>query len=157
VCLRVVGILIVATAVAATSVSPSAGSAGRACPATSANGNVPPGAPSSFHGNGLLATEAYGVILADERTLNPDGTISEKFPWWGAPRLIGSLKISGKRLDKRVKRGLRAKIDPGGVEGAPPGTQFWSTSITFPTTGCWRIDGRVGRTTLSLVVIVRRP
>lgn len=96
---------------------------GRACPATVANGNVPPGAPASFHGNGLLATEAYGVILADERTLNPDGSISEKFPWWGDPRVSGSLKIAGKRLDKRITRGIRAKIDPGGVTGAPPGTR----------------------------------
>jgi hypothetical protein len=129
----------------------------RACPATAPNGNVPAGAPQGFYGNGRLATTAYGVIVADKRTLNPDGSVSEKFPWWGSPSLSGDLRITGKRLDKVIKRRVTANIQGGGVSNAPPGSHFWSTGITFPTTGCWRIEGRVGTVALFLVVIVRRP
>jgi hypothetical protein len=124
----------------------SQGAIGGACPATAPNGRVPAGTPTEQYGNGRLATAAYRVILANERTLNPDGTISEKYPWWGAPSVKGDLRITGKRLDKRIARTLHAKIDGGGVSNVPPGTHFWSTAITFPTTGCWRIDAARGRT-----------
>jgi hypothetical protein len=75
------------------------------------------------------------VIVADKRTLNPDGSVSEKFPWWGSPSLSGDLRITGKRLDKVIKRRVTANIQGGGVSNAPPGSHFWSTGITFPTTG----------------------
>jgi hypothetical protein len=148
-CLIVLACLIGASATSAT--------VGRVCPATGPNGRVPTGTPVEQYGNGRLATAAYRVILANERTLNPDGSISEKYPWWGASSLNGELRITGKRLDRRITRTLHAKIDGGGVSNVPPGTHFWSTGITFPTTGCWRIDGRAGSDRLTLVVIVRRP
>src|SRR3954464_6772442 len=135
---------LVASVVLAVALTPGMASAG-SCPATSANGQGPPGiSAAGLFGNGRLATSAYGLILANDRTLNADGSISEKFPWFGAPSLRGDLRISGKRLDRRITRPLRAGILGGGLTNAPPGTQFWSSAVTFPTTGCWRIDGRVG-------------
>jgi hypothetical protein len=124
------------------------------CRTTQANGQVPAGASSNLFGNGQLATAAYGVIYATPRTLNREGTISEKFPWFGASGLVGDLRITGKRLD-RAAPPLRARINPGTVESAPD-MRFWATGITFPTAGCWRITGRVDDVRLSLVVLVRR-
>src|SRR3954452_8128922 len=93
---------------------------GGACPATNPNGRVPAGTPTEQYGNGRLATAAYRVILANERTLNPDGSISEKYPWWGAPSLKGELRITGKRLDRSIAWTLHAMIDGGGVSDVPP-------------------------------------
>lgn len=147
----------VASMVMAVALAPGVASAA-SCPATSENGQGPPGiAAGGLFGNGRLATSAYGLILANDRTLNADGSISEKFPWFGAPSLRGDLRISGKRLDRRITRPLHARINGGGLTNAPPGTQFWSSAVTFPTTGCWRIDGQVGVVHLSLVVVVRKP
>jgi hypothetical protein len=126
------------------------------CPVTRPNGDVPPGAPTTFFGNGRLATDAYGVIEADARTLNADGSVTEKFPWWGAAGLPGKLRITGKRR-RPTARHLRASIHAGGVEDAPPGTHFWASEITFPKPGCWTIRGRVGQVRLSLVVLVKKP
>jgi hypothetical protein len=144
-------IIVVAAAVLAAA---SAGTVSAACRTTRANDHVPAGASSSLFGNGLLATAAYGVIYATSRTLNRDGTISEKFPWFAASGLVGDLRITGKRLD-RAAPPLRARINPGSVESAPD-VRFWASGITFPTVGCWRVTGRVGDVRLSLVVLVRR-
>lgn len=127
-----------------------------ACRASVANGRVPPGAPKSLFGNGRLATAAYRVIFADGRTVNADGTISEKFPWFGAPGVRGDLRITGARLDRRGG-GLRAGINEGAVPGAPRGSRFWSSGITFPTGGCWRILARAGSDRLAVVVNVEQP
>ena len=42
------------------------------CRTTAPNGNVPSGTPTSFFGNGRLATVAYGVIGITDRTRNAD-------------------------------------------------------------------------------------
>jgi hypothetical protein len=85
-----------------------------------------------------------------------------KFAWWGTrePRL--ALRIVGRRLDAltpltalRVQERFAARADEGYVEGSPPGIRFWASGITFPTEGCWRVTGIVGRVRLSLVVLVR--
>lgn len=127
------------------------------CRPTAANGRVPPGAPSGrFYGNGRLATVAYRSIDATPATLNADGTISQKFPWWGGPGLHGRLHIAGKRLDRRAPP-LRATSYEGGVDGVPSGTRFWASGITFATPGCWRIVGRVDKVQLTLIVRVNKP
>jgi hypothetical protein len=63
------------------------GSAQAACPVTLPNGKHPPGTQPSpnWYGNGQLFTPLWpdGVILADPRFINPDGSIGMKFPWWG--------------------------------------------------------------------------
>jgi hypothetical protein len=143
--------IVVAAAVLAAAL---AATASATCRTTRANGRVPAGASSTLFGNGQLATAAYGVIYATPRTLDRDGTISEKFPWFGAAGLVGDLRITGRRLD-RAAPPLRARINPGSVESVP-GMRFWASGITFPTAGCWRITGRVDDVRLTLVVLVRR-
>jgi hypothetical protein len=125
------------------------------CRVTEANGRVPAGAPTGLIGNGRLATSAYSVVEASPRTLRPDGSISEKFPWFGASDLVGQLRISGTRLD-RPARPLRARVNEGAIEGAPQ-LRFWASGITFTTPGCWKVVGRVGAVRLAFVVRVATP
>jgi hypothetical protein len=143
--------VVVAAAVLAAAIAETASAA---CRPTRPNGHVPAGASSTLFGNGRL-TAAYGEIYATARTSNRGGTISEKFPWFGASDLVGDLRITGKRLDRVSRRPLRARINPGWVESAPD-MRFWAAGITFPTAGCWRITGAVGDVRLSFVVLVRR-
>jgi hypothetical protein len=126
------------------------------CRVTEANGRVPPSAtPDSLFGNGRLAVGTYRVVGASPRTLNPDGSISEKFPWFGARDLVGQLRISGTRLDRRA-RPLRARVNEGAVYNRPQ-LRFWGSSITFATPGCWKVVGRVGAVRLAFVVRVATP
>jgi hypothetical protein len=126
------------------------------CRVTEANGRVPAGAPSGLIGNGRLATSAYSVVEASPRTLRPNGSISEKFWWYGARNLVGQqLRISGTRLD-RPARPLSARVNEGAIEGVPQ-VRFWSSGITFPTPGCWKVVGRVGAVRLAFVVRVATP
>ena len=81
-------------------------------------------------------------------TINEDGSIDAKQGWWrGVP---GTLRISGRRIDGAAPP-LRASV-PGGY-GA---TGFNPAGLTFPTTGCWKVTGRVGRAQLSYVVKVSK-
>jgi len=131
-----------------------------ACPVTVANGYVPPGAPSTFYGNRLLATAAYGVIT---RAPEADGSISEKYPWWGAGVPAKPLRIIGQNLELsrtpltalRVHDGFTASVHEGYVEGSPRGTRFWASGVTFPSEGCWQVTGSVGPVRLSVVVLVQ--
>lgn len=125
------------------------------CPVSEANGRVPAGAPSGLIGNGRLASSAYSVVEASPRTLRPDGSISEKFWWFGARDLVGQLRISGTRLDRRA-RPLRASVHEGAIENTPQ-LRFWASAITFPTPGCWKVVGRVGTVQLAFVVRVAEP
>jgi len=129
------------------------------CRFTSANDDLPPGIHgTAFIGNGKLATTAYGVIDATPRTLQADGSVSEKFPWFGAPTLPKlPLRITGHRLDATAAQPLRARVNEGGFDAEVPGTRFWSSGLTFPTAGCWNVVGRVGKVRLSFVVKVRKP
>jgi hypothetical protein len=148
---RLLGAACLVVAVAVLSgVGQSAASTAATCRLTTPNGRVPPGAPESFFGNGRLATSPYGVIEVSPRTLNVDGSVSEKFPWWGSRSLRGPLRITGRRLHFATPR-LRARVNEGYVSAD---TRFWASAITFPRPGCWRITGRVGRAQLSLVVRV---
>jgi hypothetical protein len=55
----------------------------------------------------------------------------------------------------RVHERFAASAHEGYVEGSPPGIRFWSSSVSFPTEGCWRVTGVVGRVRLSFVVLVQ--
>jgi hypothetical protein len=80
--------------------------------------------------------------------VNADGSIDAKQGWWrGAP---GTLRISGRRLDGSSPP-LRAHV-PGGYGR----TGFNPAGLTFPTTGCWKVTGRVGSAQLSYVVKVTK-
>jgi hypothetical protein len=152
-----VGAIVVALGLGAAGVDGKAAPARALCKFSRANGNGPPGVPSTgLVGNGRLATSAYGVIDATPRTLQADGSVSEKFWWWGARVPKQPLRIGGQRLDGAAPP-LRARVNEGGVDGVPPGTRFWSAGITFPTAGCWQVVGRVGKVRLALVVKVRKP
>jgi hypothetical protein len=81
-------------------------------------------------------------------TINDDGTIDAKQGWWrGVP---GTLRISGRRLDG-TSPPLRAHVPSGYGR-----TGFNPAGLTFPTTGCWKVTGRVGRAQLSYVVKVSK-
>lgn len=81
-------------------------------------------------------------------TINADGSIAAKLGWWrGMP---GTLVISGRRLDGEAPP-LRANVPEGyGSQGFQP------TGLTFPTTGCWEVTGKVGDAELTFVVTVSK-
>ena len=73
--------------------------------------------------------------------------MSFKFGW---TRPVGrELAISGWKLGARGSR-LRARITPG-YDGA-----LQATAVIFPATGCWKVIGSAGGSSLSFVVKVRR-
>jgi hypothetical protein len=134
-----------------------------ACAVTVPNGLGPPGAPTSGgfaaeYGNGRLGTQADGVIRPRPE---PDGSLSWKFAWWGTREPRQPLGIVGRRLDPltpltaiRVHERFVASANEGYVESSPV-PRFWSSTVTFPTEGCWRVTGVVGRVRLSVVVLVQ--
>jgi hypothetical protein len=89
-----------------------------------------------------------GVIPADARFVESDGSIGWKFGWWRiAP---GTLAISGSRLDA-VAAPLRASVPDGyGQQG------FQASGVYFPTEGCWEVTGVVGTAQLTFVAFVIR-
>ena len=135
------------------------------CAVTIANGQAPPGeskSPSDFGNDGLwtLLPVDGKLVVSMTRPLPPgtvfgefgrDGSISTKFPWWGAKSAGRHLRITGRRLDRNA-RPLRATIAPA-VTRAP---HFWATRIKFATQGCWRVTGTTGAQTLTFVVQVVR-
>jgi hypothetical protein len=149
-----VPLLLLAAALAAGAASPAADTSAErdGCPVTTPNrrdiGRVLP--TGTHHGNGKLSTILYYPRLrVTARNLQPDGSVVEKFPWWRAVR--GPLRIGGRRLDAPAPP-LRALVPDGyGDRG------FQATAIVFPTQGCWRVTGRVGRASLTFVLLVGRP
>lgn len=77
----------------------------------------------------------------------PDGSIVAKLGWWRA--VEGQLGIEGKRVDASAPP-LRADV-PGGYGS----TGFQAAGLTFPTGGCWRVVGSIGRASLTFVELVR--
>lgn len=134
-----------------------------ACTVSVPNGLAPPGAPTSGgfaaeYGNGRLATQADGVIRPRPE---PDGSFSWKFAWWGTREPRQPLAIVGRQLDPltpltaiRVHERFVARANEGYVESSPV-PRFWSSSVSFPTEGCWRVTGVVGSLWLSVVVRVQ--
>jgi hypothetical protein len=134
----------------------------RSCPVTIPTQAVPPDAGFSAaafnYGNARLRAHLgwpHGILAAgtlpngDSRAIvNADGSISTKVGWWrGAP---GRLVIRGGRLDARAAP-LRAHAGDGyGSRGFQP------SRLTFPTVGCWRVVGAVGRARLTFVVKVTK-
>jgi hypothetical protein len=130
------------------------------CPVTIANGNGPPGERPSpdHHGNGALWTGLPPDGIDNGGTPEPDGSTSQKYPWWTVGT-TGELTIQGRRVDASAPP-LRARINSGMPETAfaeVAGGRFWSSGIYFPTEGCWRVTGRVGRASLTFVVFMANP
>jgi hypothetical protein len=80
--------------------------------------------------------------------IEPDGSISAKLGWWRATE--GPLTVEGERLDGAAPP-LKADVP----DGYGP-TGFQPTGITFPTEGCWKVEGSVGGARLAFVVLVRK-
>ena len=128
---------------------------GRGCPGTRPS-RTPPFRGEDFnYGNRYLgaALWQHGRLVASRggatwAQILPDGSIWAKVGWWRAVR--GRLTIRGERLDAPAAP-LRASVPTGyGSIG------FQSTGLTFPTTGCWRVVGRVAAHELEFVVFVTK-
>ena len=129
------------------------------CPMTRPDGAGPPGELSSpgFHGSGALWTvlPPDGVDEGGER--QPDGSISQKYPWWTVGT-TGQLTIQGRRLEAPASP-LHAQVNSGTPEtgfAEVPDGRFWASSINFPTEGCWQITGTAGPASLTFVVLKAR-
>lgn len=127
------------------------------CPVTLPIGAAPTGQERPFASSALafgnsqlwvVPIQEDGVIPADSRSVENDGSISTKFGWWRITP--GTLTISGRRLDASAPP-LRADVPDGyGSSG------FQASGVFFPTERCWEITGTVGNATLSFVTFVRR-
>jgi hypothetical protein len=136
--------------------SPATG-AGR-CRVTFGSGDDPPGEnPSSrFFGNGALWTVLPDDGIDRGGTPEPDGSTSQKYPWWTVGT-EGGFTIEGRRLDAVAPSPLRARTNRGWPQtpfADVRGGRFWSSAVYFPTEGCWRVTGRVGATSLTFVVFM---
>jgi hypothetical protein len=87
-----------------------------------------------------------GVIQADNRFIESDGSISWKLGWWRiAP---GTLAITGRRLDAPAPA-LGASVPEGyGTHG------FQASGVDFPTEGCWEVTGTIDDGQLTFVAFV---
>jgi hypothetical protein len=82
-------------------------------------------------------------------TIESDGSIRTKVGWWRG--LSGELVITGRRVDAPAPP-LRASSSSIGY--GPSG--FQPSSLVFPTVGCWKVVGRLGRAKLAFVVKVTK-
>jgi hypothetical protein len=132
------------------------GRASATCPVTLPNREPPqaaalkavPPIPPVWDGNGKLWVKLWprGVMVATPATTAPDGSFAFKIPWWRAT--TGTLAITEVRLDAHAPR-IRNALGAGyGLTGFEP------SGIAFPTQGCWRVTGHVGRASLSFVTLV---
>lgn len=124
------------------------------CPVTSPNADVVRHGAHFNYGNGKLWTSLWpdGTVLFRARGpgfVNPDGSLSMKWPWYLERGVHGELEIRGRRLDAPSERSLSANHSP--VLGDPG---FHAGAITFPSEGCWEVMGRAGDSSLSFVTLV---
>jgi hypothetical protein len=108
------------------------------------------GSANAFGNSGLWVggLGSDGVISADPRFVESDGSIGWKLGWW---RIVsGTLMISGRRLDAPAPP-LRASVPDGyGPQG------FQASGVYFSTEGCWEVTGTVGTSELTFVTFVLR-
>jgi hypothetical protein len=87
-----------------------------------------------------------GVIIADPRFVEADGSVGWKLGWWRITP--GTLTITGRRLDAPAPP-LRGEAGDGyGTSG------FQASGVYFPTEGCWEVTGTVSGATLTFVTFV---
>jgi hypothetical protein len=120
-------------------VASAVGSEQSTCVVTLPNGRTPARNAGVNHGNGRLFVGLWehGRVVVQPSDVSQDGSIDAKFGWWRSA--AGRLQITATRIDGPAPA-ARAHIPSGyGRKG------FQSTSISFPTVGCWRVTGTVGR------------
>ena len=122
------------------------------CPVTLPNGMTPPReepAPT-HHGDGLLYTVLApdGRIVADDRSVEADGSIGWKVPVWRAPGVgeAGDLRISGHELTTGTA--IRSVIPDG------YGQRFQAGGVHFPGEGCYELTLRSGEASLTFITMV---
>jgi hypothetical protein len=84
--------------------------------------------------------------------VNADGSIAEKWFWYAA-NLRGDLVVRGVRLDA-PSRPLKFIESLHGTASNFTGSDTWASKITFPSSGWWRLTGRVRDIALTFVVDV---
>jgi hypothetical protein len=83
-------------------------------------------------------------------TVDRSGSISLKLGWWrGVP---GRLVVTGQRLGGAMGE-VRADI-PSNESYSDTG--FIPSIVTFPATGCWRVQGTQGGASLTFVVTITK-
>jgi hypothetical protein len=146
---------------AATSTTPSSGRRLTVADAATCPVTKPGKAPAEIGDQLFGAAEAFGnsdlwvgglgpdgVIPADSRFVESDGSIGWKFGWWRV--VSGTLTITGRRLDASAPP-LRASVPDGyGPQG------FQASGVHFSTEGCWEVSGAVGSSHLTFVTFVLR-
>lgn len=124
------------------------------CPVTKPNGRVPTvyGFPAHNagvnHGNGRLyvGLPDDGTVSATQSDFAADGAVDAKFGWWRV--VSGKLHIAATRLD-----GPSSPARPH-IPSAYGKRGFQSSSVAFPTAGCWRVTGTVDhRASLTFVTL----
>ena len=129
--------------------------AARSCSVTLPNGSTPPGEhpDPQWDGNGKVWAMLYwpnGTLVfrpGGPGFVLPDGSLAMKVGWWR--RVGGKLTITGSRVDAAAPP-LRADV------GLPwcSDVHIVSTYVIFPTTGCWKVVGRVDDSRLVFVTRV---
>ena len=131
------------------------------CPVTVPRKDAPPNEggnffePGASHSKPTLSVGLWpdGTVVfqpGGPGSIEPDGSLSMKFPWWREAGLRGRLTIHGRRLDAPAPP-LRAHIPWGYGD-----TGFQSTALILPTEGCWEVTGQVADTRLTFVTHVVR-
>ncbi len=139
------------------------------CPVTRPNGRTPPGEHPSrgHHGNDALWTALWTagqVVFAPggPGSVEPDGSLAMKWPWWWDAGVRAPLSVQGRRLDAPAPP-LRAITSDGRRLDLPPPdappfiypeSGFVASALLFPSTGCWEVTGTVGEAGLTFVTLV---
>jgi hypothetical protein len=100
------------------------------------------------HGGWQQALRRGGRIVADDGSIEADGSIGWKYPVWRAPGVgeAGDLQITGHELT--TGREIRSVI-PGGY-----GQRFQASGIYFPGDDCYELTLRSGPSSLTFVTMV---
>jgi len=125
------------------------------CPVTPPNGLNPPGENPSelyFSTNGLTTVlwpdGTIRFVEGGPGSVEADGSLGMKFPFWRGEDVRGPLTITGRRLDAQAPH-LRADVPEGYGQ-----TGFQASGLIFPTAGCWQVTARAGGAELTFVTRV---